>query len=148
MRVRERSGIGEDAAEFTVELPSDVQLIEETVGYLAERCRALAFRGPRLNLNFRVGVTEAISNAMLYGNRRNPEKRVRVETRIDARGVAVWVVDEGSGFSPSFLPDPTRPGNRERPYGRGIFLLRVLMDEVEYNEAGNAVRLFLQRANG
>lgn len=133
------------AAEFVLDLPSDLQVIEGTVAYLVRRCEAFAYGGSRLNLNFRVGVAEALANAMLYGNRRHPEKRVRVEVSLDATRVALRVVDEGHGFDPEHVPDPTLPANLQRPGGRGIFLLRRLMDEVEYNARGNAVRLVLHR---
>ena len=59
--------------------------------------------------------------------------------------VAVTVTDEGSGFDPAIVPDPTRPENRWRSHGRGLFLLQSLMDEVEYNDVGNAVTLVLRR---
>jgi serine/threonine-protein kinase RsbW len=70
---------------------------------------------------------------------------VRVEVSIDSARVEVCVVDQGSGFDPEAVPDPTMPENLEHPGGRGLFLIRQLMDEVEYNERGNAVRLLLRR---
>ena len=135
----------DEAAEFVLELPSDLRVIEAAVTYLVGRCRAYAFAGSRLNLNFRVGVTEALANAVLYGNRRDPSKSVRVEVRLDSRRVVLHVVDEGPGFDPGRVPDPTLPDNLDRPGGRGLFLIRELMDEVEYNDRGNAVRLVLLR---
>jgi serine/threonine-protein kinase RsbW len=128
-----------------LELPSDLQVIEDAVAYLVERCRGFDFDGARLDLNFRVGVTEALANAMLYGNRRQPERTVRVEVSLDFERVVLRVVDEGVGFDPATVPDPTLPGNLERAGGRGIFLIQKLMDEVTFNEVGNAVRLVLHR---
>ena len=134
-----------DPAEFVLELPSDLRVIEAAVAYLVGRCQAFAFKGSRLTLNLRVGVSEALANAMLYGNGRDPSKRVRVEVLLDCTRVALHVIDEGRGFDPDAVPDPTAAANLERPGGRGLFLLRKLMDEVEYNECGNAVRLVLHR---
>jgi serine/threonine-protein kinase RsbW len=57
----------------------------------------------------------------------------------------VCVSDEGAGFDPSRVPDPTRPENLNRPGGRGLFLIRSLMDEMEYNERGNSLRMVLER---
>lgn len=139
-----RQGVGE-RAEFILELPSDLRVIEAAVGYLADRLRKLAFRGSRVDLNFRVGLTEALANAVLYGNRGDPRKSVRVEVALDERCIALNVIDQGSGFDPDSVPDPTLPENIERSGGRGLFLLRELMDEVEYNARGNAVRLVLLR---
>ncbi|HEX2094001.1 MAG TPA: ATP-binding protein [Longimicrobiaceae bacterium] len=130
---------------FVLELPSDVGVIERAVAYLVNRCREMAFDGSRLNLNFRVGMCEALANAVIYGNGRDPEKHVRVEVELSPLRVAVRVTDQGKGFNPRAVPDPTLPGNLDRPGGRGIFLLYKLMDEVEYNERGNQVRFVLHR---
>ena len=90
------------------------------MSYLVGRCRAFAFEGPRLDLNFRVGVTEALANAVLYGNRSDPAKIVRVEVALDLSRVVLHVKDEGPGFDPSAVPDPTLPDNLDRAGGRII----------------------------
>jgi serine/threonine-protein kinase RsbW len=135
-----------DREEFVLELPSDLRVIEQTVSYLVNRCREYNFSGSRLWLNFRVGVTEALANAILYGNRRDPEKLVRVGVILTGRSVTVEVSDQGAGFDPETVPDPTLPENIQRTGGRGIFLIRQLMDQVEYLGDGNAVRLVLHRS--
>lgn len=148
MQSPDRSGspAGEpESAEFVLDLPSDLDVIEGTVAYLVDRCRAFAFDGSRLTLNLPVGVTEALANAMLYGNRCDPTRHVRIEVSLDPDRVALRIEDGGNGFNPESVPDPTLPGNVERSRGRGLFLLRELMDEVEFNERGNAVRIVLYR---
>ncbi|MEX0911895.1 MAG: ATP-binding protein [Gemmatimonadota bacterium] len=130
---------------FVLELPSDLRVIEAAVGYLVGRCRAASFQGPRLDLNFRVGVTEALANAVLYGNARDPRKTVKVEVSLEPNRVVVSVADEGTGFDPGSIPDPTRPENLHAAGGRGLFLIRNLMDEMQYNERGNALRMVLLR---
>jgi serine/threonine-protein kinase RsbW len=137
-----------DRAEFVLQLPSDLRMIEAAVTYLVSRCRSFAFGGSRLSLNFRVGITEALANAVLYGNAGDPRKRVRVEVSIDRSRVALRVEDEGNGFDPDAVPDPTLPENLDRSGGRGLFLIRELMDEVEFSDRGNAVRLVLHREPG
>ncbi len=132
-----------DAATFAFDVPSDVQAIESAVADLVERCRAAAFDGPRLTFNFRVGVTEALANAILYGNRGDARIPVRVELSLETTRVVVRVRDQGNGFNPDAVPDPTLECNLERPGGRGVFLLRKLMDEVRYNDRGNEVQLVL-----
>lgn len=138
------AGAGPDSCAFVLELPSDPGVIETAVAYLVDRLRAYAFGGSRLNLNFRVGVAEALANAMIYGNGSDPDKRVRVEVELSSDQVALQVYDEGKGFDPADVPDPTLPENLEGTGGRGIFLIRELMDEVRYNEPGNCVRLVLR----
>lgn len=140
-----RTTAEEEAAEFVLELPSDLRVIEAAVTYLVNRLRSYAYAGSRLDLNFRVGVTEALSNAVLYGNRRDPTKNVHVEVSLNRTRVVVRVVDQGRGFDPGRVPDPTRGENLRRPGGRGLFLIHQLMDAVEYNECGNAVCLTLRR---
>lgn len=132
-------------AQFVLQLPSDTRVIEGAIRYLVNRCQRAGFSGGRLNLNLQVGLAEALANAMLYGNRNDPEKFVQVEVELDDARVALCVTDEGEGFDPADVPDPTLVPNLQRPGGRGVFLIRKLMDEVEYNERGNSVRLVLYR---
>jgi serine/threonine-protein kinase RsbW len=129
--------------DLVFELPSDLDCIEETVEFVLSRCSRCQVTEQRLRLNFRVSLIEALSNAMLYGNRKDPAKRVRVEISIQRASVVATITDEGGGFDPSLVPDPTVPANLEKPGGRGIFLIHSLMDEVRYNSRGNSVTLVL-----
>ena len=130
--------------ELILELPNDIRSIEHAVEYVTQHCTNCCDYARRLNLNFRVGLTEALSNAMLYGNDSDPEKRVRVEVTIKHEEVSVIVTDQGMGFDPASVPDPTLPGNISKTGGRGIFLMKALMDEVKFNERGNSVTLVLR----
>ena len=130
--------------ELILELPNDIRSIEHAVEYVTQHCSGCCEYARRLNFNFRVGLTEALSNAMLYGNNSDPEKRVRVEVTIRVEDVTVRVTDQGLGFDPTTVPDPTLPDNISRSGGRGIFLMKALMDEVQFNELGNSVTLVLR----
>jgi anti-sigma regulatory factor (Ser/Thr protein kinase) len=129
--------------DYVLELPNDLRAIERAVTYLIDRGHDVGFNYERLRLNFRVGLTEALANAMLYGNCRDPHKRVRVEAHLTAHAFTVRVTDEGRGFDPLALTDPTLGPNRTRSGGRGIFLIRKLMDQVEFNERGNSITMVL-----
>lgn len=133
------------ADRVALEFPSDVAYVEEAVAEIVRACEEREISGARARLNLRVALGEAVANAILYGNRQDPFKRVRVRAEFAADRVAVTVTDEGSGFDPAVVPDPTQPGNRWRSHGRGLFLLKNLMDAVEYNDVGNAVTLVLLR---
>lgn len=133
-------------ANYIIELPNDLCAIGKSVEYLIERGAESGFDTDRLRLNLRVGLSEALANAMLYGNCRDPRKRVRIEARITPDEVRVRVTDEGHGFDPDKLADPTLPANRRRLGGRGIFLIRKMMDHVEFNEKGNAITMVLTNA--
>lgn len=130
--------------DLVLELPSDVRSIEHAVEYVVRRCQSYEQHAHRLRLNFRVGLTEALSNAMLYGNADDPSKRVRVEVTLTAGAIRARVTDQGHGFDPCSIPDPTCPENIMKPGGRGVFLMRKLLDEVLYNERGNQVTLVLR----
>ncbi|HAB30026.1 MAG: ATP-binding protein [Gemmatimonadota bacterium] len=130
--------------ELILELPNDIRSIEHAVEYVTRHCTSCCEYARRLNLNFRVGLTEALSNAMLYGNNSDPEKSVRVEVAIKLEEVSVRVTDQGVGFDPTTVPDPTLPANISKSGGRGIFLMKALMDEVQFNDRGNSVTLVLR----
>jgi len=129
---------------FVVEVPNDVRAIERTVELVVRRCQTCEEKARRFHLNFRVGLAEALANAMLYGNGSDPAKRVRVEVTVSRLRVSARVTDQGDGFDPSSVEDPTTPENLLRPGGRGLFLMRQLLDEVRYNDRGNSVTLVLQ----
>lgn len=130
--------------ELVLELPTDIRSIEHAVEYVLQRCPSCAQDARRLRLNFRVGLTEALSNAMVYGNAHDPAKRVLVEVKLAEGRIEARVTDQGRGFNPSAVPDPTRPENLTNSGGRGIFLMRQLLDEVTFNDQGNQVRLVLR----
>jgi len=134
--------------DLVLELPTDVRSIEHAVEYVMRRCRSCAEQARRLDLNFRVGLTEALSNAMLYGNSHDPSKRVLVEVAFHGGRLEARVTDQGPGFDPSLVPDPTSPENLMKPCGRGLFLMRQLLDEVSYNDQGNQVTLVLRLESG
>lgn len=88
-----------------------------------------------------VAVMEAVNNAINHGNKGNKEKVVDVLFEKNGDILEVIVTDEGEGFRPELVPDPTRPENIENISGRGIFLMRKLSDGIEFNEKGNSVTM-------
>jgi anti-sigma regulatory factor (Ser/Thr protein kinase) len=131
-----------------LELPNDPREIEHAVDFVMQRCATCRMRGRKLKFNLRVSLTEALSNAMLYGNGKDSRKRVQIEVIIGEREIKARVTDEGTGFDPEGVPDPTSPDHLEKCSGRGIFLMRELMDEVHFNESGNEVTLVLRSGTG
>jgi serine/threonine-protein kinase RsbW len=84
---------------------------------------------------------EAVNNAILHGNRSNPEKIVEVELSFENNSLQIKVTDEGAGFRPEKVPDPTTPENIEELNGRGIYLMSHLADLIEYSKKGNSVKM-------
>lgn len=112
-----------------------------------ERCRAAGFPHHALAFNVRVALTEALSNAILYGNHEDLATAVRVTASLHEGTLVLEVYDQGPGFDlEASTNDPTRLENLLREDGRGLFLMRKLMDTVEQISNGhNMVRLTLRR---
>lgn len=89
----------------------------------------------------RLALEEALTNAYKHGNREDPDKNVILECAIDQRRIVIEVEDEGPGFDPSTVPDPTAEENLEIPSGRGLVLMQSFMSVVEVIPPGNRVRL-------
>ena len=130
-----------------VEIPSDVRYIEQIVDLVKGQVEALQYAPRQVALNVPVALSEALSNAILRGNKENIAKHVRVRTSVDPSCLVVEVTDEGKGFDLELCtPDPTAPENLLREDGRGLFLMRKLMDRVErFAEGGNVIRMTLRR---
>jgi serine/threonine-protein kinase RsbW len=94
----------------------------------------------------RLSLEEAVVNAIRHGNGYDPNKSVDIVCRIEANLLHLEVQDEGPGFRPEDVPDPTEPENLENISGRGIMLMRSFMTRVEYNEIGNRVIMEKERS--
>jgi len=87
----------------------------------------------------KLALEEAINNAIRHGNHSDPHKHVTVRVELDVAVMTISVADEGPGFDPGGVPDPTADENLEKPSGRGIMLMRAYMDDVHYNQRGNEI---------
>lgn len=88
-----------------------------------------------------LALAEALVNAVKHGNQNDPDKTVNVEFTIDQDNMVIQIEDQGTGFVPEDLPDPTAPENVGEPNGRGVMLMRAYMTEVHFNDRGNRVTL-------
>jgi serine/threonine-protein kinase RsbW len=91
-----------------------------------------------------IAVLEAVNNAIIHGNKANLRKMVEIDFWVRKKDLGVSVTDEGKGFKPAEVPDPTKPENLEAINGRGIFLMSKLADEIEFNKAGNSVTMIFK----
>ncbi len=92
-----------------------------------------------------LAMEEALVNAITHGNRLDPQKQVKICCRISPQLMRVEISDEGPGFDPSTLPNPTDPDRIECPCGRGVLLMRAFMSRVEWGDSGNRVVLEKER---
>ncbi len=136
-----------------VDIPSDVAYIERVVDLVRHPCAELAYNKHQLALNVPVALSEALSNAILRANNERADKRVFVSAHVDSQRLVVEIADEGAPFDlDAKTRDAADDDNLEREDGRGLFLMRKLMDDVERfdsptgTRAGNVVRLTLARA--
>lgn len=88
-----------------------------------------------------VATLEAVNNAITHGNKADPHKNVDVEIKYVKNEMIITVTDEGVGFNPASIPDPTKPENIEELSGRGVFLMTRLADAISFNEKGNSVTM-------
>jgi serine/threonine-protein kinase RsbW len=131
--------------EVSLRLPSDVTCIEEVVDLVTRHCCSGSWSTRRLRFNLRVSVAEALANAIVAGNREDRSKSVEVHAELTGELIRIQVTDEGDGFDPSCLADPLLPDELERPCGRGLFLIRQLVDDVHFNPQGNSICMTLRR---
>ena len=94
----------------------------------------------------KLALEEGLNNAIKHGNRFDPAKMVEVQYEIDRLRAVITITDQGPGFDPLVVPDPTADENLEKPSGRGIMLMRAYMDKVEFNQQGNQVCLIKHNA--
>jgi len=97
--------------------------------------------------NLMIAVTEIVSNAIVHGNKENPDKKVSVTVEYDSQKMYVKVTDEGNGFDIYNIPNPTLPENITKSSGRGIFIVKSLVDDFSYRhtEKGSEFILLVKK---
>jgi serine/threonine-protein kinase RsbW len=120
-------------------LPSQVAAISPFVDQLMRFITKFrAVDGSEVDID--MALREALANAVIHGNQEDPRKRVSVACRCTTDGeVSITVQDEGQGFERGIVPDPTISENRLLTNGRGIYLMKTLMDEVCFEQGGAVV---------
>lgn len=139
------STINDVFREFEAVIPSDTsagQLVQERIIQLLEELRY----EERDVFGVRLAIEEALVNAIKHGNQMDPNKTVRIFCRASNERIRIEIEDQGEGFRPAEVPDPTADENLERPCGRGIMLMRAFMSSIAYNATGTCVILEKQRS--
>lgn len=142
--VRRRAAGSETETELSLDVPSDLQYVGPAVELIVGRLPAAPLSPRRIRFNFRTALAEALANAIAYGNHHDPARVVRVLVQVGHDVVHLHVTDEGDGFDPDTVPDPTLPERLALEDGRGLFVLKSLVDHVAFNEKGNSVCLTLR----
>jgi serine/threonine-protein kinase RsbW len=105
--------------------------------HLIRKCQWVSGNEEELEIALR----EALENAVIHGNHEDPGKQVYVSCRGGSDEVSIVVRDEGQGFNPVDFPDPATPENIKSTHGRGIYLIKTLMDEVRLERGGTVVNI-------
>ena len=122
-------------------IPSDPSMLDDAVAEIMLAINRLVCWEDTDKIGIAIG--EALANAMVHGNHCDPEKTVHIFVAVNENcDLFVSIKDSGSGFDPSELPNPTAAENLLAPHGRGIFLIRQLMDEVDFMfDHGTEIRM-------
>jgi serine/threonine-protein kinase RsbW len=124
----------------TIDFPSEgknITIVERLIDELCEEHKI-----PEEHYgNILIALTEAANNAIYHGNKQDPEKQVKIAYEANAKKFFFRIEDEGPGFDFENIPDPTSPENLEKPNGRGVFLMRHLADDIEFEDDGRVVEI-------
>ena len=124
-------------------LPSHIEAVSDAAAAVADLVQSCGI-AEEAAFGINMAVREAITNAMVHGNQEDETKSVEVIFNCIGNEIEIEVKDQGEGFDPTTVPDPTDPVNIMKTSGRGIFLMRSFMDEVEWSarpEGGTTVRM-------
>lgn len=126
---------------FTLKIPSLTENVRVVESYI-ENARDVYGINENIFANVLVAVTELVNNAIIHGNKGDKNKLVELSLELVGEKKLRFIVkDQGKGFNPDSLPDPTAPENLYNPGGRGIYIIKNLADEVYFHEEGTKVEL-------
>lgn len=126
-------------------IPSEVDCIEEAVAVLTRHCLSGAAASPKVQFRLQVALSDALANAIVRGNREDAGKQVYVQVDLLPDAVNIHVTDEGDGFDHASVAEALDPQSLDLPSGRGLFLIRHMVDDVHFNTQGNSICMTLRR---
>jgi serine/threonine-protein kinase RsbW len=94
-------------------------------------------------INYQIAISEALVNAIVHGNKENPDKSVYIEINYDNSKLVIKIKDEGDGFILEEIPDPTKNDNLLKEHGRGIYIINSLVDKFECHSSKNGTEFIL-----
>ncbi len=122
--------------------PSNPELLPEIEDYILDTLSEIEFTEEKQN-NMELAVAEASANSILHGNKCDINKDVTIKISVSEEKITISFQDEGEGFDPEAVPDPTKPENILRGSGRGIHIMRSLVDDLKYIFRENSTELIL-----
>ena len=126
-------------------MPSHIEAVADAAAAVTDFVRNCGV-SEELSFGIEMAVRESVTNAMVHGNQEDESKSVEVIFNCHDNELEIEVRDQGEGFDPANVPDPTNAENLLKTSGRGIFLMRTFMDEVSFNDRGNEVTMVKRNA--
>jgi serine/threonine-protein kinase RsbW len=117
--------------EDQISIPSSLNYLKDVDDFVEKKLKKCGLSESDL-ADVAISVTEAVTNAVIHGNKCDLQKRVTITLKIKESDITVWVKDQGNGFDPDSVPSPVENENVLKKVGRGIFILKSLMDEVDF----------------
>ncbi|MCX6149483.1 MAG: ATP-binding protein [Ignavibacteriales bacterium] len=128
--------------EYYIEIHSDPNYLPEIEEFLQKIGTENNIEKTKQN-NLVLAINEATTNGMMHGNKGNFEKKVKISISVSDSEIKSVIKDEGNGFNPKEVPDPTEPENLYKESGRGLYIMNTCMDVVNYNFTPKGTELFL-----
>lgn len=127
---------------YTKEIASDPDLMPEVEQFVLDVAAEVGLNQNKYN-NIALAVSEAISNSIKHGNKNDKSKKVSIKIKVEDEKMIVSLKDEGTGFDPNIIPDPTQPENILKESGRGVHIMRSLLDDLKFNFTPNGTEIIL-----
>ncbi len=121
-------------------IPSDLKYVQGVIKKLQSVLKEKK-ANEKVFFDLKLAVEEALVNAIKHGNKLNKSLQVKVGFEVSPQKIVISVEDEGEGFGYKKIPNPTKDENLPKPHGRGVFLIKEVMDEVSFNRKGNKITM-------
>jgi len=129
---------------FSIEIDSDTKFLSK-VEKLSEQVASYAQMDESDSDDLGIVTTELVNNAIYHGNKSDPTKKVQVFFSVNSKRIELRIKDQGNGFNPEALKDPLAPENILSESGRGIFLIRALMDSLDFSFDGSGTETIVTK---
>ena len=123
-------------------IPSDFANLSKVEKFITTICKKAKLNDDQCD-NLAIAITELVNNAIIHANNQNPSKTVTIRVKYQPEKVMISVIDQGEGFEPDKIANPTDPQNLWKQNGRGIFLVRNLIDQVEITPSPSGTEVLL-----
>lgn len=127
---------------FSKKFPSTTDILPDVESFVIESAKKFGLTGNKLD-GFALAASEAASNSIVHGNKHDISKKIIIELLKENSSIELRISDEGKGFNPSEIPDPTAPENILKDSGRGIFIMKSFLTDLRYKFSSDGTTTIL-----